>query len=254
MPEPAGERARLEACGDAYGKGFPFHDEELALHAWYARRVLDLCAGLDGVRLLGLGLGNGVACRTFLDGFGPRLARCVVVEGSPGVVRAFLDGRPPDPRLEIRECLFEDFRSDERFDVLEMGFVLEHVADPDLLVARHRDLLAPGGRFFAAVPNARSLHRLLGHAAGLLDDLYRLGAGDLRIGHRRYFDLASLTALLRRHGLEPVRSEGLGLKPLATTQMKSLGLPDRVLEAFYRVGQDLPDICNAVMVEARLPC
>ena len=55
------------------------------------------------------------------------------------------------------------------------------------------------------VPNARSLHRLIGERAGLIDDLYRLSEHDLAVGHRRYFDRADCRADrgrgAARHGL-----------------------------------------------------
>ena len=99
------------------------------------------------------------------------------------------------------------------------------------------------------VPNARSLHRLLGHEAGLLDDVYRLSVEDLELGHRRYFDLTSLRALVADAGLEVRRAEGIFLKPLTTRQMQGLALPPDVAEAFFKIGVAYPDIANAIYLE-----
>ena len=78
--------------------------------------------------------------------------------------------------------------------------------------ARYAGFLAPGGVAAIAVPNARSLHRLVGQRAGLLDDLYRLSEHDLALGHRRYFDRERLVALVEGAGLRVAGCEGILLK------------------------------------------
>ena len=145
---------------------------------------------------------------------------------------------------------FEDYAPPSPVDAVEMGFVLEHVADPERLVRRYAGFLAPGGLVAIAVPNARSLHRLVGQRAGLLDDLYRLSEHDLALGHRRYFDLGSLRRLVEGAGLRIGACEGILLKCLTTGQLSRLGLDARVLEAFCEIGADYPDIANAIYLEA----
>jgi 2-polyprenyl-3-methyl-5-hydroxy-6-metoxy-1,4-benzoquinol methylase len=146
---------------------------------------------------------------------------------------------------------FEDYRPADKFDAIEMGFVLEHVTDPGAIVRRYAGFLNPGGAIFIAVPNARSLHRLIGRGAGLLNDIHRLSPEDLQLGHQRYFDFASLSQLILAAGLEIVRSEGILLKPFTTSQLKSLNLSPQVVESLLKVGVDFPDVCNAVFIEAR---
>jgi 2-polyprenyl-3-methyl-5-hydroxy-6-metoxy-1,4-benzoquinol methylase len=52
------------------------------------------------------------------------------------------------------------------FGVVTMHHVLEHIADPAVALRDVRRLLAPGGRLFVEVPNARSLRaRLSGFRA-----------------------------------------------------------------------------------------
>ncbi|MGT2489668.1 class I SAM-dependent methyltransferase [Cupriavidus basilensis] len=50
----------------------------------------------------------------------------------------------PDSPARLVEGYFEDFDTDERFDVIVMGFILEHVDDPGLLLARYRRLPQAG--------------------------------------------------------------------------------------------------------------
>lgn len=99
------------------------------------------------------------------------------------------------------------------------------------------------------VPNARSLHRLLGQAAGLLDDVHRLSPEDLELGHQRYFDLDSLRRLVEGAGLRIVSAEGIFLKCLPTAQLERLALPPEVGDAFFTLGASYPDLANAIYLE-----
>jgi SAM-dependent methyltransferase len=148
------------------------------------------------------------------------------------------------------QSYFEEYEPPSAVDVVEMGFVLEHVDDPALLLRRYGRFLAPGGLLAIAVPNARSLHRLVGQRAGLLADLFQLSEHDLALGHRRYFDLDSLRRLVLDAGLRVAACEGILLKCLPTGQLARLGLGAGVLEAFCEIGAGYPEIANAIYLEA----
>ncbi len=138
------------------------------------------------------------------------------------------------------------------FDVVCMGFVLEHVYEPEALVRRFTRFLKPGGSLFITVPNAESMHRRIGFAAGLMDDLFALGEGDRQLGHQQLFSVASMTALIERCGLEVVVTEGLFFKPFTTGQIQQLGLSDAILQGMLEVGVGYPELCCAFMIQGRL--
>ena len=96
---------------------------------------------------------------------------------------------------------FEDYVPPRPRDAVEMGFVLEHVADPAALVAA-----TPASSRRAAFSRSRSRTRARctgwsGQRAGLLADLYQLSEHDLALGHRRYFDREWLRRLIGGAGL-----------------------------------------------------
>ena len=233
-----------------YRPDFPYHDENLLMLEWYASRLERTLRARGSRRLLSLGIGHQVVSRRLAGLLGHGLESYTIVEGSQARIDELAASGELKAGVRVVHGYFEEFRPEAALDAVEMGFVLEHVADPAALVARYRSFLAPAGVVAIAVPNARSLHRLVGQRAGLLDDLYRLSEHDLALGHRRYFDRARLVELVERAGLRVLTCEGILLKPLTTGQLKRLGLDERVMRALCDVAQDHPDIANALYLEA----
>jgi SAM-dependent methyltransferase len=216
-------------------------DNEILL-TWYPQRVLHHAGTANS--LLELGLGHGYTT----DIFSRRFSRHVVLEGSPAVIRNFRD-KHSDCRAEIVDTWFENFTTDERFDLIVMGFILEHVDDPLLILRRFRNFLAPGGKIFIAVPNAEVLNRRLGHLAGLLDDVTTLSENDLLLGHKRFYTVSSLAADVERAGYGVDRLEGIYLKPFTTRQIVSLHLDRKVIDALCIVGIDHPKLSCGLLAE-----
>lgn len=244
--------ADLDDFLGAYSPDFKYRlDNELMLKA-YAARVEARVRAARPRRVLSLGIGHRIVSGRLValleEGV---VGEYTVVEGSETLASRFRqEARPRRGSLEIVRARFEEYVASAPFYAVEMGFVLEHVEDPALVLARFRDSLAPAGMLFVAVPNARSLHRRLGQAAGLLPDLHALSEFDRQLGHRRYFDLATVTRMVEGAGYRITARHGLVLKPLTTQQLLDVRLPPDVWDAFIQVGYDLPDAANAIYLEA----
>lgn len=212
------------------------------LLAWYPQRVLHFAGAARS--LLELGLGHGYTT----DIFSRRFERHLVLEGSAAVIRNFRERHPNCPS-EIVETFFETFDTEERFDIIVMGFILEHVADPMPVLRRFRNFLAPGGKIFVAVPNAQALNRRLGNLMGLLDNITQLSENDQLLGHLRFYTVESLTKDLALAGYGIDRLEGIYLKPFTTSQILSLDLDQKAIDALCQVGIDYPELCCGLFVE-----
>lgn len=92
----------------------------------------------------------------------------------------------------------------ERFDVIILGDVLEHLRDPDAALADVLTLLAPGGRVIVSVPNVAHIDVRLMLLEGRWD--YQ-GTGLLDATHLRWFTKTSLRAMLANAGLVARRLE-----------------------------------------------
>jgi len=244
------EGVTLDSYKDAYDKEFKFHDENDLMLSWYTRIMLRSLKERGVQSLLSLGIGQKVVARQIVSTIGDVLREYSVIEGSNEILDDFRRELGSGTSIHLINSLFETFESDKKFDAMEMGFILEHVDDPSLILRKYSGLLNEDGFIIIAVPNARSLHRLIGYEAGLLDDLYRLSEHDLRLGHKRYFDRQSLHEIIGNAGLKVVKEAGIYLKPLTTSQMKTLGLSPAIIKAFCSVGAAYPDICNSIYVEA----
>ncbi len=219
-------------------------DNRLTLE-WYPQRVVALA---NAGSMLELGLGHGYSTEYFANAF----SNYTVVEGSLEIIKRFQD-RYPVSNVNIVHGFFESFETDIRFDVIGMGFVLEHVDDPAQILRHFSKMLAPGGAIFIAVPNAESLHRRIGHAAGLLPDMQALSQADLEFGHKRYFTYDSLCQLVEGEGLEVLNIEGLLLKPVTTEQLLLLDLGKSVHQALLDVGVKYPELSNSILLKAGVP-
>jgi SAM-dependent methyltransferase len=246
-------RENLDQYIDAYHGDFPFADENLGMLRAYASYFIDSLGRRAHSDVLSLGIGYQIVSQSIVRELDSRLASYTIVEGSRAVITEFKAQWPLERQPEVCECYFELFEPVRKFDAIEMGFVLEHVDDPAFVVRRYKQFLKPGGFIGMAVPNARSLHRLIGYEAGLLDDLYRLSSEDRRLGHKRYFDLESFRELAEAAGLAVRRARGIKMKPVTTGQLGSLNLSPDVKLALYKVADALPAISNAVYIEAAMP-
>lgn len=212
---------------------------------WYPERIVGFSQSASS--LLELGLGHGITASAFEQHFD----RHVVIDASPAVINNFRQ-RFPDSKVEIALSYFEEFDTPERFDVIVFGYILEHVEDPVRILQHFRQFLAPEGRMFVTVPNAEVLNRRLGHLAGMLPDIQKLSEHDLLLGHKRYYTVGSLREDIEQAGYTIKRMEGIYLKPLATSQMLSLNLDERIIQALCMIGIDYPELSCGILAEIAL--
>jgi len=210
---------------------------------WYPERILSRFNYADS--LLELGLGHGFTAKIFSKATNNH----VIVDGASEVIDHFKKNNPSFSG-ELVLDYFETFSPKNSFDVIIMGFVLEHVDDPVLILKRYKKFLKPKGKLYIAVPNAKSMNRRMGLALGLIDDIYSLNENDLLLGHKRQYCMETLRKDLRASGYSVSHEEGIYLKPLPLEILKTLTNFKENLKAMCEVGIDFPDLCVGLLVEA----
>jgi SAM-dependent methyltransferase len=219
-------------------------DNQILLN-WYPQRILEFIDKSSS--LLELGLGHGYTTRLFSQHFSKHL----VLEGSNAVIDNFRK-KFPDCSSEIKRVFFEEFSGEEKFDVIVMGFILEHVDNPGGILNHFKRFLKKDGKIFVAVPNAEVLNRRIGHLAGMLPDMQELSENDFMLGHKRYYTVKSLTDDISKAGFNIERMEGIYLKPFTTQQMISLNFDKNVINALCRVGIEYPELSCGILAQLKM--
>lgn len=197
---------------------------------------------LRGNRVLELGPAEGVMTE-LLSHTDKELT---VVEGSTVFCESL---RKRFPTVQVIHGLFEEFEPTEKYDVIVLGHVLEHVLNPEAILRRACSWLQPGGCIFAAVPNARSLHRQAAVIMELIPTEDSLNDKDRHHGHRIVFNPESFRAAFTRAGLAVDVFGGYWLKPLSNIQIEYSWTPS-MIEAFMQLGERYPDIAGEIYVVA----
>ena len=172
--------------------------------------------------------------------------KVTAVEGSELFAKGIAERHP---EVTVHNSLFEDFDTDERFDAVVIGHVLEHVDDPVWLLSRARDWLKDDGRVYAAVPNARSLHRQAAVIMGLLPHEHAFSDQDRHNGHRRVYNPETLRADVIAAGLKVEVFGGYWLKPLSNAQIEA-SWSEELIDAYMALGERYPDIAAEIYVIA----
>ncbi|MBF0274599.1 MAG: methyltransferase domain-containing protein [Nitrospinae bacterium] len=227
----------------AYQQNYQYKRENQYISERFAQRVLE-CA--NGESLLELGIGNGSVTKMLSE----RFKRHLIVEGAGELIQQF--NKNNNINGEVIESLFETFTTNELFDNILMGFILEHVENPQELLERYKKFMHKDASVFLSVPNGESLNRRIGYEAGLLDSCTELSKTDKEIGHKRVFTLETISKMVHSSGFSIVRKEGLYLKPFATEQLELLGLEKKVHQALIKTGTHYPELSVAIFMEIKL--
>jgi len=216
-------------------------DNEIILN-WYPKKILKYCKSRKS--LLELGLGHGYTA----DMLGFNFEKYLIIEGSKNIINNFRK-LYPNSKVEIYESFFEKFNTTFKFDVILIGFVLEHVNDPNFILKHYKNFLSDNGKIFITVPNAESMNRRLGCYAGLLEDIHKLSDNDYKQGHKRYYSVETIKKEVVNAGYKIDRIEGLFLKPFTTNQLLSLKLDPKIIESLCLLGTNYPELSLGILLE-----
>jgi len=188
----------------------------------------------QGLEILDVGCGNGIALTRFLADGGNRVLGIATHEPSIDHARRCVDV----PGVEFRLAAIESLLPEERrFDAVVFADVLEHVHEPERMLAAGVQLLRPGGRVLVTVPNGfgpfeieSALSRLpaLGPASiwtidrfvAVLNRFVFKGAWtevvqpadlpyNLECGHVRFFSQRGVLGIAKHVGLTLLRKTGV---------------------------------------------
>jgi len=199
---------------------------------------------LQKSRILELGPAEGLMTEHLLK-FDDKLT---VVEGSSVFAEQL---KEKFPSLHIIHALFEETEIKDQFDFIVLGHVLEHVADPIVLLQIIKKWLAPGGKVLCAVPNAQSLHRQAAVEMGLLESVFSQSEKDIHHGHMRIYSPETFKSDFTRAGYKIDHFGGYWIKPVSDKQIEE-SWTQEMLSAFLKLGESYPEIAAEIYIVASL--
>ena len=155
------------------------------------------------------------------------------------------------PESIVNCCMIEDFSSKEKYDLILLSHVLEHVIDPVSVLKRCQNFMNEKTILFCVVPNSHSIHRQAAVTMGLLDKEDQLNESDVIHGHKRVYNIRLLNNHFLEADLNIISSGGYWLKPLSNSQLEK-SWSDEMLSAFMTLGESYPEISAEIYVVTRL--
>lgn len=211
---------------------------------WYLQEQLDLDKKLIRFRYQTLkphlrgpkGLELGPAEGEMTSFLLPEFAHLTVVDAAEKLLMQI----PDAPNLVKIHSLFEEYVPEHQFDTIIIEHVLEHVAQPVMLLQQAKQWLNVGGRILLGVPNGHSIHRLVAVKMGLLEGPCQLNARDNALGHRRVYTRETFKRDIEMAGLKITEMGGVFFKPLSNQQIQD-HWTEQMIQGFYELGKDYPE-------------
>ncbi len=155
------------------------------------------------------------------------------------------------PSIKVHHSMFEDFKTDQKFNNIVLGHVLEHVDNPVKVLKYVKKFLKKSGVILVAVPNANSIHRQAAVAMGLLKKENALNELDIHHGHQRVYSIPELRKDFEKAGLKVKKISGYWLKPVSNKQIDESWTAE-MIAAFMKLGEKYPDISAEIFIVATL--
>lgn len=217
------------------------------------RKILELLAAMPhrGVLEVGCGLDS---LAFHLEGW----ERFVICEPAPSFAEEARRRGAGRPGLEVVEGFLEErleVLRQKPWDVIVASSILHEVEDPVTFLSGIAALCTPQTLVHINVPNARSLHILVGVAMGIIPSPHAQSELARLFQRTSTFDMTTLTALVEQAGFRVVSRGSCFLKPFTHAQMQQMLaqgiISDKVLDALDEVGAKyLPEFGAEIYVNA----
>jgi len=199
---------------------------------------------IRGDSVLDVGCNDGTLIRTLCP------ATAVGIDPNENAIKEAR--KHPMPFTVFIHGNIETLTSAPQFDTITLINVLEHVDGPVGVLSKVRELLSNDGVAIIHVPNANGLNRRLGVKMGMLDYSYQLKDADIRVGHKWFFDTASLREVSEEAGLYVSHAGSIMIKPFSNAQMQKIvdewENPKEILDGLCKLAEDMPELGSPLWV------
>lgn len=254
MTSASDRRADIDAYVAAYRATYTF---EAVMVRARQRMVQELVNALSPRVVVEIGCGSDLLCNALREP-GRAVTQWVIVEPSPDFAEYARKTALGDGQIDIIEGFLEESVGDvlaactEPPALVICSGVLHEVPDAGLLLRATRAVLDDSdGLLHVNVPNAKSFHRRLAAAMGLITSEYEMSDRNRLLNQKQVYDAASLQRALEAEGFRVKEVGGYFVKPFTHDQMTALPfLTDSMVDGLWRLGRELPEIASEIFVNA----
>lgn len=148
--------------------------------------------------------------------------------------------------VKVINSTLEKYQYEKKYKTIIASHVLEHIPNVNQFLKKAYSLLDDNGYFIVSVPNALSIHRLVGVEMGILNNPYELNEQDKKIGHFRVYDNDKLKVDLEKNKFKVHILTGSFIKFLSNSQTEKV-IPKRNWMAYYKVSKRFPQFCSDII-------
>ena len=236
------EEQRIKSFSHKFKEKIGFNNT--VLNKYRIKKILEHCSGKQTLLELGCGYGR------ITKSLAPYFSKITAVDGSQDLIN-MAKQENSSANISYISSLIETLELDEKFDLVLLCCVLEHVLDPQQVLKKSASFLKDNGSLLIIVPNCRSLHRRIGKQLGIIKELNELNASDREYGHRRVYSLEELSKDIKQAGLNIDKKHSFFIKPLSNNQMEQID--PKICDALYEVSKDIDNLGSMLFVSASTP-
>lgn len=161
-------------------------------------------------------------------------------------------------RIHILQGFFEDVaeKLSDEYDMIICSSLLHEVEEPTSLLKAIAHVCRKDTIVHINVPNANSMHRLLGKEMGILRNVTDMTQNNIDFQQNNVFDKISLCGLIERNGFQILEEGSYFIKPFSHKQMELMLekkiIDEEVLDGLYRIGKYMPEFASEIYVNCKV--
>ena len=154
--------------------------------------------------------------------------------------------------------LFEEVAANlsKDYDLIICSSLLHEVEHPGRFIEAIAQTCCSDTVVHVNVPNANSMHCLLGKELGVLSDIHDMTENNKEFQQNNVFDKCKLEMIVNNYGLEVIESGSFFVKPFSHNQMyemmQSAIIDEKVLDGLYRLAEYMPEYGSEIYVNCKL--
>ena len=144
----------------------------------------------------------------------------------------------------------------QTYDMIICSSLLHEVTIPETLLRAITKVCSVDTVVHINVPNAYSLHRLIGAESGILTSVFDKTYNNRLFQQNQNFDMASLKRILNACNMIVIDEGSYFLKPFSHKQMAEMLdkhiLDEKILDALYGVTRHMPEFGSEIYVNCKI--